>query len=403
MIVFVGYSGSDAFDVEPFLRRLSAGSLAGKTVLWVRYAREQELSVPSRSTDARVARHLDLLHRAGAVCVEVSGDPVELLERFARAWDLLAPTPSGSCPPAWTPVTVEPAAGWRASLELWAMMGVHREVRRLLTTQPPRATSEFAISAQTSWAEGRYRQAATQWRRIFPSTDPVSRASRAERAGSVLWVQGRLLHAYWVLNRALNRALREGVDGEPLWLLAEALGHVLVHMRRRPLLRHFVTDQRKQRVLAHLPTAPSDGYASLGVHLDARFGGVIAALNGTASDQAAPITSFDEAEALKAMLSYRHADLRRRTETGEPPAPEEYRRQRDHCLALGAYGDAPRVYSIPGATSAFTLTELRHDLKGVQLATWPRLLLLTRFRRERRRRPEETPAPETPKSHPTES
>lgn len=176
------------------------------------------------------------------------------------------------------------------------------------------------------------------------------------------------------------------MDGEPLWLLAEALGHVLVHMRRRPLLRRFVTDTRTEKVLAYLEAAkPNEGYTSLGVHLDARLGGVRAALSGKPNDGASPITAFDEAEALKAMLSYRHADLRRRAEAGDLPAPDAYQRQRDHCIALGAFGDVPRIYTIPGATRAFTIRQLRTDLKGIDLAIWPKLLLVIRFKREQRR------------------
>jgi hypothetical protein len=387
LLVFVGYSGSDAFDVEPFLRRLDANPLDGTAVLWISYADSDSLTISRDSSDIRVARHLELLEKAGADCFEVSGDPVVLLRTFAERWNLPAPGSGGSCVRAWAPPVVDGVARSRASLELWAMMGVHREIRRHFAEHPPRTPGELAIAAQTSWAGGRYREAARQWWAVFPRTDPVSRANAAERAGSVLWVQGRLLHAYLLLHRALARARREGVDGEPLWLLAEALGHVLVHMKRRPLLRRFVTDARKRRVLAYLDAAmPDEGYTSLGVHLDARLGGVQAALRSKASDRTSPITTFDEAEALKAMLSYRHADLRRRAEAGDLPTPDEYRRQRAHCLALGAFGDVPRIYTIPGAARAFPSGQLRQDLKGVELATWPKLLLRARFNRERKSR-----------------
>jgi hypothetical protein len=168
------------------------------------------------------------------------------------------------------------------------------------------------------------------------------------------------------------------VDDEPRWLLAEALGHVLVHMRRRPLLRHFVTQARRQLVLDELARAKPGAYDSLGVHLDARFGGVISALGGVARDAESPIVTFEEAEALKAMVSYRHADLRRRAAIGEAKTTD-YRRQRAECLALGAFGDAARVHGIPGAGRAFTVAELMNDLRSIELARWPQMLLLARF------------------------
>lgn len=201
MLVFVGYSGSDAFDVEPFLRGLDADALAGTKALWLSYAKTSALTTHKTPSDPRVARYLTLIRDAGADCLEVVGDPVAVLGTLADRWNIPRPVTDGSCERTWAPPTVDEVARLRASLELWAMMGVHREVRRHLTSHPPRTPGELTIAAQTAWAEGRYRKAARQWRAVLPTTDPVARANAAERAGSVLWVQGRLLHAYWLLHR----------------------------------------------------------------------------------------------------------------------------------------------------------------------------------------------------------
>ena len=378
LVVFAGYSGSDIFDVQPFLRRLPTGSLTGKSVVWVRHESGTE-------ADPKIERHFELLERAGAACVELGCDTTVALAGLAKAWALPAPSPGAYARPSWSAPAVSEASRWRATFELWATMGVHREVARLLESRPAQTADELALAAHTSWSQGRYRHAAEQWKQAFDGPDPISRARAAERAGSSLWVQGRLLHAWWSLRRGLETARAEGVAGEPRWLLAEALGHVLVHMRRRPLLRHFVTETRKQLVLRELPDAPTDGFPSLGVHLDARFGTLRVDLGGPDRERIAPVLSFDEAEALKAMLSYRHSALRRRAEAGDVPAPKEYRRQRDQCLALNAFEAALRVYGIPGAGRAFTFAELRRDLHGVQLAGWAKLLLVLCFIRERLR------------------
>jgi hypothetical protein len=265
-------------------------------------------------------------------------------------------------------------------------MGLHHEVKRLLTARSATQPDELAIAAQTAWAQGRYRSARRLWISTFRGDDPIDCARREERIGATLWVQGRLLHAYIYLRRALRRADAAGISGEPSWLLAETLGRVLEHMTRRPQLRHFVSSKRQLFVLDHLPLNPSDDFTSLGVHIDARLGGIAKALGGPADPTfPSPITTFDEAEALNAMLNYRHADLRRRANESPAPTPDEYRRQRDQFLAIGALGDAPRVYSIPGAGSAFSYSEMRHDLSGIDLSPWPRILLISRFLRERRR------------------
>lgn len=383
-IVFAGYSGSDAFDVEPFLRRLPAGSLAGKTAIWLRHTAGE--AAVSQASEPRVMRHFEALSRAGADCIEITGKPIEILGAFADAWGIATPTAGHPCPPlSARPSTVNSDTRRRASLELWAAMGLHREVTRLFEERPPQTLGELEIAAQTAWAQGRYREARRLWRRARPGTDEIECARRDERVGATMWVQGRLIHAYLNLRRALARARASGVDGEPRWLLAESLGRVLEHMQRRPLLRYFATEARRRYVLNQLPREATDGYLSRGLHLDARLGGIAASLGETLAEPTEVVASFAEAEALNAMCNYRHADLRRRANNIPRPRPEDYRRQRDQFVAIGAFGDAPRVSGIPGAGVAFDFAELRRDLKGVELARWPRILLAARFLRERTR------------------
>ena len=40
-IVFVGYSGSDFFDVDPFLAGLPPGAMEGREVLWISHRRDE--------------------------------------------------------------------------------------------------------------------------------------------------------------------------------------------------------------------------------------------------------------------------------------------------------------------------------------------------------------------------
>jgi hypothetical protein len=384
-VVVVGCSGSDAFDVEPFLRGLRADALGHRTLVWLRYAPGP--AAAASSGDERIARHFDAVAHTGIDCAEVGGDPMQTLAGFADAWGVPFAVDAAPCAASWTlTVPVDDGRRRRASLELAAMMGVHQEVSRLLAPCDARDTDEWGIAAQTAWAQGRYREARAIWRCTLAGDDGDTRARLDERVGATLWIEGRLWRANRYLRRAVASARAAGVTGEPLWLLAETQGRVLAHMQRRPLLRCLVTRRRRQAVTALLPPRHGDGYRSRGVHLDARLAGVAASLAAPVVEPAAgrsePANTFSEAEALHAMLNYRHAALRRRAAAGRASA-DEYRRQRDDFLAIGAGGDAPRVMTIPGSEAAFTFAELRRDLESVELAPWPRLLLMARFVRQR--------------------
>jgi hypothetical protein len=211
-VVFVGYSGYDAFDVSPFLRSLEPGhELAGEKVVWVRFRRTGDdlVIVRGDSPNPRVADALEGLGRAGASCVDLEGDPRAVLAAFAVEWGLPAVALMSTQLHGNKVWTVQLATSGderrRASLELYAMMGLRSEVRRLFSGRAPANAYELEFAADAMAADGRYRDAAELWRNAIPGDTPVERARREQQVASCWWREGRLLKAHHHLRRELLR------------------------------------------------------------------------------------------------------------------------------------------------------------------------------------------------------
>jgi hypothetical protein len=385
-IVFVGYSGYDAFDVAPFLRSLAAEcELEGKNVLWVRFRRSGDdiVTVRDRSPDERVEAAFQRLNKAGASCFDVEGEPRAVLVAFAARWgwpaDLLpAPPP---CTSTWTQtLTTTDEQRRRASLELYAMMGLHSAVRRLFAVRAPATPSELELAAHTTAADGRYRDASTLWRAAVPGNAPLDQARREEHVASCWWREGRLLRAYLHLRSELKRAESSGVTGEPLWHLVSTTAHVFGHMRRRPLLRFFPTRRRRRFFASRLPE--EEAGVSYGPHLDAMLAAARSRLGVGHEHSEEKSLMFDEAEALHGMLNFRHASLRRRgsqRNRAQWPPPEEYIDQQNDFRAIGLNADVVRVPLLPGASHVFDPYDVWRGLGRADFTPWHRLMLFGEY------------------------
>ena len=386
-VIFAGYSGYDAFDVNPFFRYLQAdGGLVGKRVIWIRHrsSGDDRVALRRQSPDERVARVFSLLRRASATCYEIEGETRLVMSVLAAGWHwpLISASgrPSGSrWAPAFTPSDDQ---RHRASLELYAMMGLHTEVRRLFARCPAETASELEIAANTVAAQGRYREAVELWRLAIPGVSPEERALREQNVASCWWREGRLLKSYLHLRREIGRAELAGVSGQPLWHLAAIIAHVFGHMRRRPLLRYLVTPSRKRVIRERLPALESEGFASRGPHVDALLSAAYARVGGSheRSDEASMM--FEEAEALHGMLNFRHASLRRRgTELRRHlrPAAHEYLEQQADFYAIGLDADAVRVPLLPGASRVFRPRDVWRGLREPDFTRWHRLMLFAGY------------------------
>lgn len=373
LLVVVGYSGLDYFDVDPYWRDAAArGLFRGRRVVWVNHASDWGL-VSGRACQRKQLRIFADIGEAEVH--QVDAPTRQVLNLLAAAWGL-PPLPD---PPAWQArsepqVILAPPAQERATTRFLATAGLRGAVRQRLAAHSL-DQEERLWAADAAWAAGRYREAARHWALAYPGDDPVAVAASQERQAACLWLRGRLRAARQLLRHTLADAGPE-VDPEQRLVIAETLGRVLVHMRRLPDTRPLVSRAWVSTALVALDDVENalrenaQG-RSLPVHLRARAESVRADLTGsprpTRSDDGGPVRDFDESEALLPMLNYEHAQLRARAEAarrgdGDPPARWEYVRLRDRFRALGDTADAARVPLLPGAGRAFGVPEVIRGL-----------------------------------------
>lgn len=408
LLVFAGYSGTDFFDADPFLRNLAArpgepGQLSGTVVLWINH-RDQPPSLISGPDAAKARPQLAWLARAGAEVHQVTALTRPVLTALAAAWRLSPPGPVHGTSRPWHPcIALTEPAREQATLELFGLMGLHRQVTALLARRGGAAsTREWELAAHSWWAAGRYRQASAAWQQARSADSEAGWLACQERLGACQWIRGQYNRAYRTLRRSLVLAARLPADQNALDLqvqIAETLGRVWVHARRTPDSRLLATRRRRAFILSHLPVP---GLPSrLGTHLQARIQSVRADLGepaGTADEPASRSrpwqesqAAFAEYEALNARLNYRHAELRH---TRPAPGAHEFRQLQQDFQALGAWGDAARVPLIPGGETAFTRRETLRGLRSIDVTRWHRYRLSAGYLAKRtlaqvrRRRPQ---------------
>jgi hypothetical protein len=363
LIVFVGYSGSDFFDVDPFLRALASGSLRGRQVLWVAHREATPALVPP------MRRQLDWLRDAGAEVTEIAALTRDVVGVLGDRWGV-APRPRRGTSLEWEPrVAVDEALVERATLELFAVMGLHREVARLAG---PRDASEWELVGHTHWARGRYRDAGRAWALARAG---AGEAARIERAAAVMWIRGRYRRAC----RLLVDALRAGEGSfEERLLLAETLARAFDHMSRYSDSRRHASAELRRFLAEHLPD-PEELAARgtpVGTHLHARLRSARRAIGVDTVDEEDDdaITSFGEYEALSAQLNYRHGQLRGRRRRGHVD-PLEFQLLRRDFAIIGNLDGAARTVLL-GGPEAFSGRELVAAVRALDVTLWHRMRLL---------------------------
>lgn len=393
LVVFVGYSGSDVFDIAPLFNRLAESVMVDSTVLWVEYVQGQSLDVSveaavtarpeTGSRDAFLAdervewalrQRLDL-RLAGANVIVVRGDPAELFETLADSWSIPIEPKSGPCVEG---VLARPAAleqQVRATVGLWEALGLQRLALAVMREHPQffGRQSRLEAAAQYAWQQGQYSKARRTWAEGRPRATPTERAAWDERQVASLWVSGRLLYALMRVRRAIRRAGAANVASPELF---EIWGRINEHMRRTPELRWLARHQRAKAAQAIDEASTSQ---SLGLHMNLRLKSVRAALEPR-EDQATPDnrvrSQFLESESLIGLLNYRHGFLRREIAVGEVPS-DRYRDLERWFRIIGVDGDANRVPFLPGAVSAFRLRECIRAAFANEFGNWHRLRLIS--------------------------
>jgi hypothetical protein len=226
LLVFLGYSGRDYFDVDPFFRALARnrpGSLRGLRVLWLNH---QTACKEQRSIDWRHAPVVDgrpilqALDELGASVTYAHGATRVLLARMASSWEIDGPDPMAAGDPAAARVRalqqaaaeihVSPADRLRATGVFWFSMGSGRRIVELdwrlarSANSVERSVREGLIDVRRAglMSVGCYRQAA----RLADATeDPVRRHARME---SAYRLRGSAARALWHLLRGLSLCAR---------------------------------------------------------------------------------------------------------------------------------------------------------------------------------------------------
>lgn len=386
VLLVLGYSGGDFFDVDVAVNGLAAGDLTGMRVLWLLHSNH----APHVVTDDKILPPLVAgLRRAGARVDVLCGPTSVVLDVLCRSWGFPALGDAGARHPDPPAIAVDDSLREVAALELFLEIGVFTQVRKLLAAPPGKASSALIRSATsaTLWELGRWNDLRRYWRRVRPAT-AGERVRRRERIGATWWVQGRLVPAYLWLTWHRRRA-----DGEAAQVLAETEGRVLEHMLRTPDLAWFA--RPTARKLLHVLDAAGQvaGVRPYRTRSDLRSS-LEHAVAGAARDNHASVSSewFGQAGSLLAWVTYRHRTLRDTYHplVGEAELRASYGELRNQYEALGSRSGALRTILLPGAERVFTTREVLRDLRRLQHGTWHRIRILVHHwyaRRSAKRRP----------------
>lgn len=378
LLIFVGYSGSDFFDVDPFLQSWAAeGHARGRTVLWIHH-RQPGQGLFAAVGGQTTRRQLAVLSAGNAQVIEIAMPTAEALTSTVEQWGLPLTDEEPDASTTSDRQVLQPVIAGRraqrslATLRLYHHLGASDRTEDALAVVdvPPRTHHE--ISAEIAWGRGQYRVARNHWKAAWTYSDAATQLRRRERVAATHWVQGRLGYAAWLLIRAIRAARAAGVDPAPA---AETLVYVSRHSRRTPEWSWFPHHRLERWARQYVPEPTK----RQGTHLDTRY----ATLRRDSEDtpiaervaaHVAAAESFQEYEALNGVLNFEHGRLRRIYESGDRPRAEEYVRLRRWAYALGRTESAIRVLFLPGADSAFSLpTVLWAAATRLQVTPWQRV------------------------------
>lgn len=388
-LVFVGYSGLDFFDVDPFLAGVSGDfAKAGGAVVWMTHdhlAARGRLVALGEHEDAPPA--LRLLRAAGVPTVEVRGLTRSLLDAFARQWGIspLRARPSNARRLSLRPLPITARA--EASRRLYLHMGLYLSHERLVGRHPLLSRNAGpAVQAEIAWQQGRYRRALHHWRASYAGADAATKSRRVERQAAVLWVRGSYLRAYLTSRRAVRFAVASRNE-DAVAAALETQARILIHAGRTPDLRWFSTPSRRDRLATRIRTLSAG--RRFGTHLEVRLRDVLALLArdpervGAKTDGAdAPDGSevFNQYESLSSALDYRRGRKRARVAEGKETMSREWLEDFENAAELlGKTAAIKSLPTLPGATEYYTAPRALWLLATAPATVWHRMRLVVRY------------------------
>lgn len=360
-IVVVGYSGTDYFDVNPFLESLTPDrELTGKFVLWLDFdfldatLRVDESHLDPNSTTAETIK---TLRRAGADVTVLRGSVRMALEQLARHWALtegnLANAPGPCDHLASMGAKDEQRAAVRVALfdRLGYLPGLQEEERR-----GSGIPAYQGVHAMADWNRGRYRAAAAKWQHWF-ADHPERHLLRAERVVACDWVAGRHVRALLGLQRLLQEL--ESCPGASIatrLVIADTGTRLWDHMLELPDTRWLATQRLQRRLLASLPTSAEAVAAQLSPDLQDRLRVARVKIDPAAHTARDVETLHSRAyernsqtSSIVRTLNYLQGSIRQTAHTRRDNSSDILRLW-ETWQRLDAHGEAVRLFTIPGAT-----------------------------------------------------
>ncbi|MHA3838271.1 hypothetical protein ACXR8F_21365 [Terrabacter sp. AAH1] len=383
VLVFVGYSGSDYFDITPHLIS-RAPRAAGQTIFWHHF----NPSEPDTTLE-------EAFRAAGADIHRIEGPLSDWLAKLDQAWNLPAlQTPSIPAMPPHLGQPPTPQQRTAATFSLYARLGIRTEVikRSAFATAPEHLDG----LADAYWGAGQYRRALDCWIRAYPGSDPEATARCLERQGAVAWIRGQLFKAERLLWGGYTAWVQPGsqVPDVVQVRLVETYLRVTEHMARLPDTRWRVRKSRRQAAEAALERLTRG--KPLGIQLTARVSSIQADIKQL-PDQLRDLhrQTMQESDALHGMLNFTQGEYRRRVTQPRPgdtaPTPADLVLLVSRNEVLGADGDAARVALLPNAPESMSPAQVWRLFKPVDVTPWHRVRLLAGFTiqwaRTRARRP----------------
>lgn len=374
LLVFIGYSGSDFFDIDPFLR--SRHQLLSRTRLVVHdYRANEDLNAVAIAPGDRASS--TFLEGVVDEVVVTSGALSHLLNLLCMTWgfeDVIEQ--GGPCTEQSPIVGVGDQEKWAATLELYARMGYRSGVIDLARRAGQLRSKERDYVADALWGRGRYREALGHWRLAYRDDRTVgAQAALAEREAAVAWIRGQMLRAERKLWRGLQRfGLDNSVPLETRARMMETYLLVNGQMKRLPDVRWLCRPRRAAHV--------HDQLAVLEQQVDVAapmFRAKISAVRGDqirlpSASRLAAQSEFDQEEALHAWANFRQGTLRRRVEVDNGPSitHDEIECLLRDQLAIGAMADAARVALLPGAMQVMSLARAWSLWRDVDITPYHR-------------------------------
>ncbi len=380
-LVFVGYSGSDYFDVTPYFKE-RVGLLAGRVVIWHEYFPSELPSLVSPEPDDH--EYVRMFRAAGAKVTRVRGPLRPCLDELANAWGFPKPTEMSGRADPWMNATC-PSERDRllATLALYARMGWRRRYIELVKESDLPDALVADRLADALWGAGHYGMALEKWRIAFAGEDLESRARLAEREGATLWIRGSMIHAERHLAKALEQysAPSNVVRDSTQAILAETYARTLIHMRRSPDTLFLVRRRMEHRAERFLQQTEDRLRGHEGVHLRARLATARSMLTGEDDPlQADHAPAFSESESLHGWFNFRHSEIRYRFQHDRLlPEANDLRGMYEAQVELGSHGDAARVFLLPGAEYAFGPRDFLTAWSCIDVTPWHRIRLVAQF------------------------